>query len=66
MLLIVDPVPEFTLTGILADEVKTYSLNDVWRRWLVLCFCSADFTFVYPAKVIGFNGHRKEGDFSAL
>jgi alkyl hydroperoxide reductase subunit AhpC len=61
MLTIADPAPDFALPGVFRDEVKTYSLNEVRGRWLVLFFYPADFTFVCPTEVIGFR--EKTGDF---
>jgi len=55
MLTISDPAPDFSLPGIFQDTVRTYTLQEVQGRWLVLFFYPADFTFVCPTEVVGFS-----------
>lgn len=56
-----DAAPDFALQGILFDKVRLYRLSDYRRRWVTLFFYPADFTFVCPTEVLGFQ--RRLGEF---
>jgi len=53
------PAPDFSLEGVVSTEpdkeFKTISLGDFKGKWLVLFFYPADFTFVCPTEIRGFN-----------
>jgi len=53
------PAPDFSLEGVVGTEAdkefKTISLGDYKGKWLVLFFYPADFTFVCPTEIRGFN-----------
>ena len=49
------PAPPFTLDGTSAGVVRRFSLADFRGKWVVLFFYPADFTFVCPTEVVGFN-----------
>ena len=53
------PAPDFKLEGVVGieqgKEFKTLSLKDFQGKWLVLFFYPADFTFVCPTEIKGFN-----------
>jgi alkyl hydroperoxide reductase subunit AhpC len=55
MIIIGDKAPEFTLKGVLNGKTAEYSLRDFKRKWLVLFFYPADFTFICPTEVTGFS-----------
>ncbi len=44
----------FDLTGVRSGETKRYRLADYGGRWLVLFFYPADFSFICPTEVTGF------------
>ncbi len=53
------PAPDFTLEGVIGTvpgkEFKTVNLADFRGKWLVFFFYPADFTFVCPTEIKGFN-----------
>lgn len=55
------PAPQFRLPGTLNGKIKEFSLSDFRNRWLVLFFYPADFTFICPTEVLGFQ--KKLSDF---
>ncbi|MFQ5898065.1 MAG: peroxiredoxin [Candidatus Methylomirabilia bacterium] len=55
MLRIGTNAPGFTLPGVHHDRVLQFRLTDFEDRWLVLFFYPADFSFVCPTEVTGFN-----------
>jgi alkyl hydroperoxide reductase subunit AhpC len=63
MLQIGEKAPEFTLKGVLAGNIRDYSLQSLQGRWLVLFFYPADFTFICPTEVTGFG--KMAGAFRA-
>lgn len=54
MLSIGIPAPPFTLPGVQAGRVRRFSLADHADRWVALFFYPADFSFVCPTEVRGF------------
>lgn len=52
--------PAFELPGILGDGVRTYRLSDCRKRWCILCFYPADFSFVCPTEIRGFETRLAE------
>jgi peroxiredoxin 2/4 len=59
-----ETAPPFKVEAVSGTEVKTVSLDDYKGKWLVLFFYPADFSFVCPTEITGFN---KEIDrFKAL
>ena len=53
------PSPDFRLEGVVGTEpgkeFKTLALKDFRDKWLVFFFYPADFTFVCPTEIKGFN-----------
>lgn len=53
------PAPDFSLEAVVSTEAgkefRTLSLGDFRSKWLVLFFYPADFTFVCPTEITGFN-----------
>lgn len=53
------PAPDFKLEGVIGTEpgkeFTTLALKDFSNKWLVLFFYPADFTFVCPTEIKGFN-----------
>ena len=53
------PAPDFKLEGVVGvvpgKEFNTLSLSDFKGKWLVFFFYPADFTFVCPTEIKGFN-----------
>lgn len=47
--------PPFTLDAVVNQEFKKISLSDYKGKWVVLFFYPADFTFVCPTEIKGFN-----------
>lgn len=50
-----EPAPPFRVEAVLGTEFRSVSLQDYRGKWLVLFFYPADFTFVCPTEIIGFN-----------
>lgn len=50
-----EPAPFFKVEAIAASTVKAVSLDDYRGRWLVLFFYPADFSFICPTEITGFN-----------
>ena len=46
--------PSFALKGAQKDVMKEWKLEDFAGKWLVFFFYPADFTFVCPTEVVGF------------
>lgn len=55
--------PGFTLEGIHRGRVERYSVESYRRKWLVLFFYPADFTFICPTEIVGFS--KLAGEFRA-
>jgi alkyl hydroperoxide reductase subunit AhpC len=55
--------PDFSLEGVERGEVRRFSLSEHRGRWVVLFFYPADFSFICPTEIRGFQVHRK--DFEA-
>lgn len=53
------PAPDFRLEGVVSTdagkEFKTIEMKDFKDKWLVFFFYPADFTFVCPTEIKGFN-----------
>lgn len=60
LLRIGDKAPDFSVKGILREQVSEYSLGASKGKWLVLFFYPADFTFICPTEVTGFSKAVKE------
>jgi peroxiredoxin (alkyl hydroperoxide reductase subunit C) len=56
-----EKAPDFSLKGVFQGTASEYSLRTYRDRWLVLFFYPADFTFICPTEVAGFN--RMADDF---
>jgi alkyl hydroperoxide reductase subunit AhpC len=54
--------PDFALDGVAAGKTGKFSLADLRSRWVVLFFYPADFTFVCPTEVRGFE--RRGAEFA--
>jgi alkyl hydroperoxide reductase subunit AhpC len=52
--------PPFTLEGVQSGRVRCFSLAEYRRRWAVLFFYPADFTFVCPTEVRAFQQRLPE------
>ncbi len=63
MLSLNTPAPGFSLEGVERGVVRRFTLAEFRRRWVVLFFYPADFTFVCPTEVVGF--HRQLAEFTA-
>ena len=50
-----EPAPVFRVEAIEGLVVKTVSLDDYRGKWLVLFFYPADFSFICPTEITGFN-----------
>jgi peroxiredoxin 2/4 len=50
-----DSAPDFTLQGVFEKKIAEFSINAYRRRWLILFFYPADFTFICPTEVSGFS-----------
>jgi alkyl hydroperoxide reductase subunit AhpC len=57
MLKIGSPAPDFSLPGVHAGQIRRVGLEDFRRRWTTLFFYPADFSFICPTEVKGFNSH---------
>lgn len=64
MIKIGEKLPDFELNGFYNDEIKKFKLSDYYGKWVVLFSYPADFTFVCPTEVRGFN--EKSGEFKKL
>jgi alkyl hydroperoxide reductase subunit AhpC len=60
MLRLGDEAPDFELPGVIRGEVRRFRRADFRRRWLVLFFYPADFTFVCPTELQGFQARLRE------
>lgn len=49
------PAPNFKLKGALNSQINKYDLADYRGKWVVFFFYPADFTYIYPTEVMGFN-----------
>lgn len=49
------PAPAFTLEGVVDLQIKKVSLADYRGKWVILFFYPADFSFVCPTEIKGFN-----------
>jgi peroxiredoxin 2/4 len=54
------PAPEFGLKGALKGEISQFNLSDFKGKWVVFFFYPADFTFVCPTEVVGFQKKLEE------
>jgi alkyl hydroperoxide reductase subunit AhpC len=54
MLALNDIAADFELAGVRGGEERTYRLSSYRRRWVVLFFYPADFSFVCPTEIQGF------------
>lgn len=54
------PAPTFTLDAVVNSEFKKINLSDYRGKWVVLFFYPADFTFVCPTEIKGFNRALEE------
>lgn len=58
------PAPDFSLEAVVSvdpgKEFRTISLGDFKGKWLVFFFYPADFTFVCPTEIKGFNAANDE------
>jgi peroxiredoxin (alkyl hydroperoxide reductase subunit C) len=52
--------PELGLEGIQGNTVRVWRLDDFRRQWVILFFYPADFTFVCPTEIRGFNARLAE------
>ncbi|MFZ4856945.1 MAG: peroxiredoxin [Desulfuromonadaceae bacterium] len=50
-----EPAPSFKVEAISGLNVKTVSLEEYRGKWLVLFFYPADFSFICPTEITGFN-----------
>jgi peroxiredoxin 2/4 len=57
-------VPDLSLEGVAGGEEIRFRLSERRGRWLVLFFYPADFTFICPTEVLGFD--RRLAEFEAL
>ena len=60
MLSVNSEAPAFLLEGVQGGTVRTFRLADLRGRWVVLFFYPADFTFVCPTEIRGFEKRAKE------
>jgi peroxiredoxin 2/4 len=56
--------PSFELEGVQGGRVRRFSLAEFRRRWVILFFYPADFTFVCPTEVRTF--HQRLPEITAL
>ncbi|HEY7142554.1 MAG TPA: peroxiredoxin [Methylomirabilota bacterium] len=54
------PAPDLALDGTADGQTRRYRLSDFRGRWVVLFFYPADFTFVCPTEIRGFQARRAE------
>ncbi len=57
-----EEAPAFRLRGVAAGATRSFSLPDFRGRWVVLFFYPADFTFVCPTELRGFQARIREFD----
>jgi len=50
-----EPAPAFKVEAVAGTEIKSVSLDDYRGKWLVLFFYPADFSFICPTEITGFN-----------
>ena len=50
-----EPAPSFTVEAVAGAAIKSVSLEDYRGKWLVLFFYPADFSFICPTEITGFN-----------
>lgn len=50
-----EPAPPFRVEAVSGSTVQTVSLGDYKGKWLILFFYPADFSFVCPTEITGFN-----------
>ncbi len=50
-----EPAPSFKVEAVAGKEVITVSLDEYRGKWLVLFFYPADFSFICPTEITGFN-----------
>ena len=60
MLSLDEIAPSFTLEGVAGGKTSRWSLDDVRRGWAVVFFYPADFTFVCPTEMRGFQARLPE------
>lgn len=51
---------DFALTGVLDGQPRRYRLSEFRGRWVVLFFYPADFTFICPTEILGFERRLQE------
>src|SRR3989344_703692 len=51
MITIGDKAPDFSLSGYLADDIKTFKLQNYKNKWVVLFFYAADFSTLCPTEI---------------
>ncbi len=54
------PAPDVALNAVAEGQVRRIRLGDFRGRWVVLFFYPADFTFVCPTEIRGFQARRAE------
>ena len=64
MLRLDDLAPDFALDGVQQGSARRFSLSEYRRRWVVLFFYPADFTFVCPTEMRGFQ--KRLGELAAM
>ena len=50
-----EPAPAFKVEAVAGKEIKSVTLDDYRGKWLVLFFYPADFSFICPTEITGFN-----------
>src|SRR5205085_6480901 len=60
MILLGSSAPDFELPGILNGQKRAFKLSDFNRKWLVLFFYPADFTFICPTEITGFQKQHQQ------
>jgi alkyl hydroperoxide reductase subunit AhpC len=55
-------VPDFSLEGVAGGQVRRYALRELRGRWVIVFFYPADFTFICPTEVLGFDRRLEEID----
>ena len=60
MLSLDEAAPPFALEGVAGGKVGRWSLDDLRQGWTVLFFYPADFTFVCPTEMHGFQARLRE------